>query len=181
MRTVSMWDLWKKSKFYDNGNEGARTWRACDWAGHKVILVGPSCRVNCKEHGVVTCCFPWARHGSRFTRKFEEQTAWMAVNCSRVAVATFMRISWNTVGPIIERVEKDLDINPSCTLEYDIDMYNSYKAMNAMAKGIFEIMKKDMSVFLGKELEIVEMCSDKPKSIEALEPVKKSASIQGLN
>ena len=22
----------KKSKFYDNGNEGARTWRACDWA-----------------------------------------------------------------------------------------------------------------------------------------------------
>ena len=44
----------KKSKFYDNGNEGARTWRACDWAGHKVILVGPSCRVNCKEHG----CYP---------------------------------------------------------------------------------------------------------------------------
>lgn len=50
--------------------------------------------------------------------------------------------------------EKGLDIsnmNPliivsdeSCTLEYDIDMYNSYKAMNAMAKGIFEIMKKDM-------------------------------------
>lgn len=34
-----------------------------------------------------------ARHGSRFTRKFEEQTAWMAVNCSRVAVAAFMRIS----------------------------------------------------------------------------------------
>lgn len=82
----------KKSKFYDNGNEGARTWRACDWAGHKVILVGPSCRVNCKEHGVVTCRFPWARHGSRFTRKFEEQTAWMAVNCSRVAVAAFMKI-----------------------------------------------------------------------------------------
>ena len=111
-----MWHLWKKSKFYDNGNEGARTWRACDWAGHKVILVGPSCRVNCKEHGVVTCR-PWARHGSRFTRKFEEQTAWMAVNCSRIAVAAFMRISWNTVGPIIERVEKDLDINPNARFD----------------------------------------------------------------
>ena len=107
----------KKSKFYDNGNEGARTWRACDWAGHKVILVGPSCRVNCKEHGVVTCRFPWARHGSRFTRKFEELTAWMAVNCSRVAVAAFMRISWNTVGPIIERVEKDLAINPNARFD----------------------------------------------------------------
>lgn len=39
----------KKSKFYDNGNEGVRTWRACDWAGHKVILVAPSCRVKCKD------------------------------------------------------------------------------------------------------------------------------------
>ena len=28
-----------------------------------------------------------------------------------MVVATFMRISWNTVGPIIKRVEKDLDIN----------------------------------------------------------------------
>lgn len=107
----------KKSKFYDNGNEGARTWRACDWAGHKVILIGSSCKVNCKEHGVVTCRFPCARHGSRFTRKFEEQTAWMAVNCSRAAVAAFMRISWNTVGPIIERVEKDLDINPNARFD----------------------------------------------------------------
>ena len=39
-------------------------------------------------------------------------TAWMAVNCSKTAVAAYMRISWNTVGPIIARVEKDLDINP---------------------------------------------------------------------
>lgn len=46
-----------------------------------------------------------------------EQTAWMAVNCSRAAVAAFMRISWNTVGPIIERVEKDLDINPNARFD----------------------------------------------------------------
>lgn len=102
----------KKSKFYDNGNQGARTWRSCDWAGHKVILVAPSYRVNCPKHGVVTCKYPWARHDSKFTYKFEEMTAWMAVNCSKSAVAAFMRISWNTVGPIISRVEKDLDINP---------------------------------------------------------------------
>ena len=101
----------KKSKFYDNGNQGARTWRACDWSGHKVFLVAPSCRVNCPVHGVVTCKFPWARHDSRFTYKFEEMTAWMAVNCSKSAVAAFMRISWNTVGPVISRVEKDLDIS----------------------------------------------------------------------
>ena len=39
-------------------------------------------------------------------------TAWMAVNCSKSVVAAFMRISWNTVGPVISRVEKDLDISP---------------------------------------------------------------------
>ena len=48
----------KKSRFYDYGNQGARTWRACDWAGHKVYLVAPSCRVSCPKHGVVTCKFP---------------------------------------------------------------------------------------------------------------------------
>ena len=41
----------------------------------------------------------------------------MAVNCSSLAVAVFMRISWNTVGPIIERVEKDLDINPNACFD----------------------------------------------------------------
>ena len=41
----------------------------------------------------------------------------MAVNCSRLAVAAFMRISWNTVGPIIKRVEKDLDINPNARFD----------------------------------------------------------------
>lgn len=41
----------------------------------------------------------------------------MDVNCSRVAVIAFMRISWNTVGTIIERVEKDLDINPNARFD----------------------------------------------------------------
>ena len=36
----------KKSKFYDNGNEGARTWRACDLAEHKVILVANGAENN---------------------------------------------------------------------------------------------------------------------------------------
>ena len=70
------------------------------------VSENPGCRVNCKEHGVVTCGFPWARHNSRFARKFEEQTAWMAVNCSRVAVAAFMRISWNTVGLSLNVLKK---------------------------------------------------------------------------
>jgi transposase len=56
------------------------------------------------RHGVVVCAVPWARHRSRFTRAFEDQAAWLAVNCSNSAVAELMRISWRTVGGICERV-----------------------------------------------------------------------------
>jgi transposase len=61
-------------------------------------------RVRCRRHGVVVCAVPWARHGSRFTRAFEDQTAWLAVNTSKSAVAKLMRIAWRTVGAICERV-----------------------------------------------------------------------------
>jgi transposase len=47
---------------------------------------------------------PWARHGSWFTREFEERVAWLATHCSKSAVCELMRISWLSVGRIIERV-----------------------------------------------------------------------------
>jgi transposase len=53
---------------------------------------------------VVVCAVPWARHGSRFTRAFEDQAAWLAVNTSKSAVAELMRVAWRTVGAICERV-----------------------------------------------------------------------------
>ena len=61
-------------------------------------------RVTCRDHGVVVCAVPWARHGARFTRDFEDQAAWLAVNTSKSAVAELMRVSWRTVGRILERV-----------------------------------------------------------------------------
>lgn len=45
---------------------------------------------------------------------------------------------------------------------------------------IKQVMKKDMSSFLGAELQIIENMATKSKGIEHLEPVKKSADIQGL-
>ena len=45
--------------------------------------------------------------------QFEQMAAWLAVHCSKTAVKEHMRISWNTVGPIVERVEQDLDIDPA--------------------------------------------------------------------
>jgi transposase len=61
-------------------------------------------RVRCRRHGVVVCAVPWARHGSRFTRAFEDQVAWLAVHCSKTATAELMRVAWRTVGGICARV-----------------------------------------------------------------------------
>jgi transposase len=60
--------------------------------------------VECREHGVVVARVPWARHGSWFTRAFEDQAAWLASHCSKTAVCELMRVSWLTVGRMIERV-----------------------------------------------------------------------------
>jgi transposase len=61
-------------------------------------------RVNCGKHGVVVARVPWARHGSRFTKDFEDQCAWMAVHVSKTTLAELARVAWRTVGRIIESV-----------------------------------------------------------------------------
>jgi transposase len=63
---------------------------------------------------VVVVAVPWARHDSRFTRSFEDQVAWLAVNTSKTAVAALMRVAWRSVGTILERVAaeavRDVDL-----------------------------------------------------------------------
>jgi transposase len=88
---------------YDAG-EGRRRWRALDLATTFCFLEADAPRVRCRRHGVVVAAVPWARHGSRFTRQFEDQVAWLAVNTSKTAVADLMRVAWRSVGQILERV-----------------------------------------------------------------------------
>jgi transposase len=103
----------RRSPGFDRG-EGRRRWRALDLGTTLAHLEADAPRVRCPEHGVVVCAVPWARHGSRFTRAFEEQVAWLAVNASASAVAELMRVSWRSVGAICERVAqeagRDLDL-----------------------------------------------------------------------
>jgi transposase len=91
---------------YDLG-EGRRCWRALDLGTTFCFLEAGAPRVTCKEHGVVVAMVPWARHGSWFTRTFEDQVAWLAVHTSKKAICELMRISWRTVGRICERVMVD--------------------------------------------------------------------------
>jgi transposase len=96
----------RRSRGYDRG-EGARRWRALDLGAMKAYVEAEAPRVDCRRHGVVVVGAPWARHGSRFTRAFEQQVAWLATHCSKTAICELMRISWYTVGRIIERVVAD--------------------------------------------------------------------------
>ena len=88
---------------YDWG-EGRRRWRALDLATTFCFLEAEAPRVECKRHGVVVAAVPWARHDSSFTRSFEDQVSWLAVNTSKTAVSQLMRVAWRTVGWICERV-----------------------------------------------------------------------------
>jgi transposase len=70
----------------------------------RLTLEAETVRVSCPEHGVVVTQVPWARHASAFTREFEDQTSWLATQCSKSAVAGLMRVAWRTVGSILTRV-----------------------------------------------------------------------------
>jgi transposase len=96
----------RRARGYDRG-EGARRWRALDLGATKAYVEAEAPRVDCRRHGVVVVAAPWARHGSRFTKAFEQQVAWLATHCSKTAICELMRISWPTVGRIIERVVAD--------------------------------------------------------------------------
>lgn len=98
-----------KVPYYDTGR-GLHLWRATDIGLHKAEICADSYRVNCPEHGVVVASVPWARHNSRYTLDFEQTVTWLAMNCSKTAVSRFMRISWNSVGPVISRIRANLDI-----------------------------------------------------------------------
>ena len=96
----------RRSPGFDLG-EGRRRRRALDLGTTLAYVEADAPRVSCPEHGVVVAAVPWARHDSRFTRAFEEQVAWPAVNTSKSAVAELMRVSWRTVGRICERVAEE--------------------------------------------------------------------------
>ena len=88
---------------YDLG-EGRRRWRALDLGTTFCYLEADAPRVECRQHGVVVAAVPWARHDAWFTRSFDDQAAWLAVNTSKSAICQLMRIAWRTVGRVCERV-----------------------------------------------------------------------------
>jgi transposase len=89
-------------KHYDTRQR--RLWRHLDLGGMKVHLRYASRRVDCPRCGVTTEFVPWAAPGSWFTAAFEDTVAFLAQASAKTVVSTMMRVAWQTVGSIIERV-----------------------------------------------------------------------------
>jgi transposase len=61
-------------------------------------------RLDCRDCGVRYEAVPWARAGTSYTRDFEDVAAWLAQQMAKTPIAGLLRIAWDTVGKIVERV-----------------------------------------------------------------------------
>lgn len=101
---------------YDSGG-GERRWRHQDFDCYGVELMGLAPRVACAEHGVVVAQVPWTEPGSRFTRDFEMERAWLTAVASRKTVGGFLRIAWKTADDIARRVAARLGSSMPCMFD----------------------------------------------------------------
>ena len=81
-----------------------KPWRHLDLGGLRCVIECRLRRLYCAGCGDVYEAVPWARAGSRHIRDFEDLTAWLAQQMSQTQVTRLMRIGWQTVGKILERV-----------------------------------------------------------------------------
>jgi len=82
-------------------------WRHLDLGTWRLEIHARRRRLRCPEHGVRAEGVPFARPGCEFTRDFECLVAWLATRTDKSTVKRLVRIDWDTVGRIIQRVCAD--------------------------------------------------------------------------
>jgi len=82
----------------------ASTWRHLDFGAAMVMLRAELRRLECPTCGVVTEAVPFARHRSGFTRDLEDVAAYLATRTDKTTIARFLRLDWDSVGRICQRV-----------------------------------------------------------------------------
>jgi len=82
----------------------ASTWRHLDLGCWRLEVRAVLRRLRCPTHGVRTQGVPFARAGSRFSGDFEDLVGWLATTMDKTASCRLVRIDWDSVGRIIERV-----------------------------------------------------------------------------
>ena len=88
---------------YDTRPVGS-SWRHLDLGRWRLDVQASLRRIECPTHGVRTEGVPFARPGARFTRDFENLVGWLATTMDKTAICRLLRVDWDSVGRIIERV-----------------------------------------------------------------------------
>ena len=85
-------------------------WLHLDFGSYLVIVRADLRRIDCPTHGVLVEAVPFARYRAGFTRDLEDLTAFLTTRTDKTTVARFLRLDWDTIGRICERVvASDLD------------------------------------------------------------------------
>jgi len=78
-------------------------WRHLGLGARRCFLRMPLRRLRCPAHGVVTEAVPFAPPRSGYTYAFEHLVAWLAQRSDKTAITQLVRVSWRSVGRILER------------------------------------------------------------------------------
>jgi transposase len=81
-----------------------KRWRHLDVGGIRCMIECRVRRLYCPGCGDLPEMVEWARGGARYTRDFDDLTAWLAQQMNQTQVTRLMRIGWETVGNILARV-----------------------------------------------------------------------------
>jgi transposase len=84
-----------------------KRWRHLDLAASRCFIECELRRLWCPDCGAQFEAVPWARPGSRYTRDFEDVVAWLAQQMAKTPIAGLLRVAWDTVGRIVQRVIAD--------------------------------------------------------------------------
>jgi transposase len=84
-----------------------KRWRHLDLGASRCVIECELRRLRCPDCSVHLEPVPWARPGAAHTRDFEDVVAWLAQQMAKTPIAGLLRIGWDTVGRIVERVVAD--------------------------------------------------------------------------
>jgi transposase len=84
-----------------------KRWRHLDGGGVRCVIECRLRRLYCPGCGDLPEMVEWARGGARYTRDFDDLVAWLVQQMSQTQVTRLMRVGWETVGNILERVVAD--------------------------------------------------------------------------
>jgi transposase len=84
-----------------------KRWRHLDLGSSRCFIECELLRLRCPDCGDRPEAVEWARAGSPYTRDFEDLTAWLAQQMSKAQIMRLLRIGWESIGKIAQRVVAD--------------------------------------------------------------------------